>query len=655
MKRLLAITGAAAMLAMPVSAVDYLSHWDFSSDSLGEFDYTGHNDLVNANGVTIADGAAVFDGTAREFITGHNVDFRENQAYTIECFVLADADCDGMIMESSPNITNPGSQGSFYLYAKEGVMVNGSGSGKNGVNFNGGSICDGQWHHVAVIVNPSGETAADKVQLYLDGVQQTTQVQNKTDSCLKPHRLYIGSRGGKTFPFKGKIDDIRITEGVLSTRQFLQARSAGSIDVRAYWKFDDGNALADSSGNGNTLQGSQGVTFVNGCASFNGTASDVRTVNTLDLSAYTDATVEFFVKKHTGADNLGIVMELSQNATSYSGAFYFSLNEAGVGAVNGLFRLEDGYRYGNSPANTVNTGWHHVALVKNSANTGKDTCVSLYVDGVRMGDYEGNARNSSALLRDDYLYIGSRKNSQFFLNADIDDIRVTAAALAPGQFLRTRTGALDDIIAYWPFEKAANMLDDATGNGNALTGSGVTVNDDDGAALFDGSQNGFATLAPLPLYPYESMTVEWFMKTEMSDVGMVMETSANALSNPGAFYAAASEYAGFQMMRTHSLVQGWSTADGKWHHYAIVFDWDSTTADIVRLYRDGVQVATRYSSNTSPARLRAGRLFIGARNGSSYKFVGQLDDIKVTGRALEPADFMSQRSKPQRGLLIIVR
>ncbi len=655
MKRLLAITGAAAMLAMPVSAVDYLSHWDFSSDSLGEFDYTGHNDLVNANGVTIADGAAVFDGTAREFITGHNVDFRENQAYTIECFVLADADCDGMIMESSPNITNPSSQGSFYLYAKEGVMVNGSGSGKNGVNFNGGSICDGQWHHVAVIVNPSGETAADKVQLYLDGVQQTTQVQNKTDSCLKPHRLYIGSRGGKTFPFKGKIDDIRITEGVLSTSQFLQARSAGSIDVRAYWKFDDGNALADSSGNGNTLQGSQGVTFVNGCASFNGTASDVRTVNTLDLSAYTDATVEFFVKKHTGADNLGIVMELSQNATSYSGAFYFSLNEAGVGAVNGLFRLEDGYRYGNSPANTVNTGWHHVALVKNSANTGKDTCVSLYVDGVRMGDYEGNARNSSALLRDNYLYIGSRKNSQFFLNADIDDIRVTAAALAPGQFLRTRTGALDDIIAYWPFEKAANMLDDATGNGNALTGSGVTVNDDDGAALFDGSQNGFATLAPLPLYPYESMTVEWFMKTEMSDVGMVMETSANALSNPGAFYAAASEYAGFQMMRTHNLVQGWSTADGKWHHYAIVFDWDSTTADIVRLYRDGVQVATRYSSNTSPARLRAGRLFIGARNGSSYKFVGQLDDIKVTGRALEPADFMSQRSKPQRGLLIIVR
>lgn len=655
MNKTLATIGAvSAVLAVtPVSAVVYLSHWDFSLDSLGEFDYTGHNDLVNANGVTIADGAAVLDGTAREFITGHNVDFRENQAYTIECFAQADADCDGMIMELSPNITNPGSQGSFYLYAKEGVMVNGSGNGKNGVNFDNGSICDGQWHHLAVIVNPAGETAADKVQLYLDGVRQMQQVQNKTDACLKPHRLYIGSRGGRSFPFKGKIDDIRITEGILSTSQFLQTRSAGSIDVRAYWKFDDGNALADSSGNGNTLQGSQGVTFTNGCASFNGAASDVRTVNTLDLSAYKDATIEFFLRKRVGANALSIVMELSQNATSYSGAFYFSLNEAGVGAVNGLSRLADGYRYGNSPANTVNTGWHHVALVKDSSNSGNAYCVSLYLDGVRMGDYAGNASNSDGFLRNDYLYVGSRKNSQFFLNADIDDIRVTAQVLEPGQFLRTRTGSLDDVIAYWPFEKA-DMSADASGNGNALTGSGVTVGDD-GAAVFDGSQSGFATLAPLPLYPYDSMTVEWFMKSRTSDVGMVLETSANALYNPGAFYSAVNESAGYQMTRTHNLVSGWSAADGRWHHYALVFDWDSTTADIVRLYRDGGQVTTHYSSNTSPARLRADRLFIGTRNGSEHPFVGELDDIRITGRALSPVEFLQERTATPIAFVITVR
>jgi hypothetical protein len=522
------------------------------------------------------------------------------------------------------------------------------------VNFDSGSICDGQWHHIAMIVNPAGETAADKVQLYLDGIRQTQQVQNKTDSCLKPHRLYIGSRGGKTFPFKGKIDDIRITEGILTTSQFLQARSTGSIDVRAYWKFDEGNALADSSGNGNTLQGSQGVTFADGCASFNGTASDVRTANTLDLSAYKNATIEFFVRKHIGADSLGMVMELSQQATSYAGAFYFTLNESHVNAVNGLFRLADGYRYGNSAENSVNTGWHHVALVKNSANTGKDTCISLYVDGVRVGEYAGSARNSDGFLRNDYLYIGSRKNNQFFLDADIDDVRITAQVLEPGQFLRKRTGTLEDVIAYWPFEKPSNMLVDASGNGNLLAGSGVTVNES-GAAVFDGSQSGFATLAPLPLYSYRSMTVEWFMKSTSSDVCIVMETSANALGNSGAFYAAANEYAGYQMTRTHNLLRDWSAADGEWHHYALVYDWDSTTEDIVRIYRDGVQMTTHFSGNTSAARLRADKLFIGARNGSQYPFVGQLDDIKITGRALAPAEFMKARSKSQRGLVILVK
>lgn len=654
MKHLL-MTVCIVVTATSALAATHVSHWDFSSDPLGEFDYTGHNDLVNSEGVTIADGALVFDGKAKEFITGHNVDFRNNQAYTIECFAQADSDCDGMIMELTPNIANPGSQGSFYIYAKEGVMVNGSGNGKNGVNFDSGSICDGQWHHIAMIVNPAGATAADKVQLYLDRIRQTHQVQNKTDACLNPHRLYIGSRGGKSLPFKGMIDDVRITEGILSTDQFLQTRSENNgLDVRAYWKFDDGNALADASGNGNTLHGSQGVTFANGYASFNGTASDVRTANALDFSAYNDATIEFFVRKHDEADALGMVMELSPNATSHSGAFYFSLNEAGVGAVNGLFRLADGYRSGNSPANTLNAGWHHVALVKDSSNSGNAYCISLYVDGVRMSNYTGNARNSSYSLCNDILYIGSRKNSEFFLDADIDDIRVTAQALQPGQFLRKRTGALEDVIAYWPFEKPSNMLVDVSGNGNLLTGSGVTVNES-GAAVFDGSQSGFATLAPLPLYSYRSMTVEWFMKSTSSDVCIVMETSANALGNSGAFYAAANEYAGYQMTRTHNLLRDWSAADGEWHHYALVYDWDSTTEDIVRIYRDGVKMTTHFSGNTSAARLRADKLFIGARNGSQYPFVGQLDDIKITGRALAPAEFMTARSKSQRGLVILVK
>ena len=648
---------AIAGWAMPASAdpVYYISHWDFGADPLGEFDYTGRNDLVNNGGVTMADGAAVFDGTAREFISRHNVDFSPTAPYTIECFVLAEPDCNGMIMELTREINLPDSKGSFYIYANEGVMVKGGNGNYNGEQFDKGNICDGQWHHIAVIVNPAGTTAVDQVQLYLDGVRQTKRgAYNNLGSNLSAYRLYIGSRGGTSFPFKGKIDDVRVTEGILSTNEFLQARSAEALNVRGYWKFDDGNALADSSGNGNTLQGSQGVTFTNGCASFNGTASDMRTANTLDLSAYKDVTIEFFIRKHLGADDTAMIMELSQNGVNTAGGFYLTLSESRVGAIWGLFRLAGNHYHGISPTYAVNTGWHHVALVKDSSKAGANDCISLYVDGIRMNEYTGYSKDSGNLLRNDYLYLGSRANSSFFLDADIDDVRITANVLVPGQFLRTRTGALDDAIAYWPF-KRGKMLVDATGNGNVITGSGVTVSDD-GSAVFDGSQSGFATLAPLPLYPYSSMTVEWFMKTSMSnpDFGMVLETTSNALHAPGAFYAAANEFAGFRMTTTHSLVQDWSTADGKWHHYALVYDWDTLTADIVRVYRDGVQVTARKSVNTSAAKLRAGTLFIGTRNGSEYPFVGELDDIKITGRALTPAEFMTKRSSPP-GMAIVIR
>ena len=638
---------AAVFVTMPALAYT-VSHWDFSSDPAGEFDCTGHNDLINNGGVTMYDGAAVFDGTAREFITGHEVDLRENQPYTFECFALAEPDCDGMIMEVSPN--NGDTIGGFYLYATEGVMARTAEWGYNGENFNG-TIRDGQWHHLAVIIDPTTDVVVDSVQLYVDGVRQGIRSNNGGIAYLCPHRFCIGSRNGTSFPFKGKIDDVRITEGILSPSEFLQSRSSDTLDVRAYWKFDSANPLADSSGNGNTLQGSQGVTFANGCASFNGTASDVRTANTLDLSAYTDVTVEFFIRKHLGADATAMILENSSNApVDNPGAFYFTLGEASIGSVNGLFLFSDGYRYGVSPEYQVNNGWHHVALVKDSSNAGNSQCMSLYVDGVRMVTYTGDASASGTPLRNDYLYLGSRANSAYFLDADIDDVRITANVLQPGQFLRTCTGQIDE-IAYWPFKKG-KMLVDATGNGNVLTGSGVTVSDD-GAAVFDGSQSGFATLLPLPLYPYKSMTVEWFMQTSMSDLGMVLETTSNATYNPGAFYAAVNEAAGYQMTSTYNLVYGWSLADGEWHHYALVYDWEAPTADIVKVYRDGVQVA-RSSTNTSAAKLRAGTLFIGARNGSQFPFVGQLDDIKITGRALDSSEFMTERSIP-KGTKIVVR
>ncbi len=647
-----------AMTALAVSAprsglADTIAHWDFGSDADGIADCSGNwHDLENG-GVALAGGAAVFDGTVKPFHSLHPVEFSTSEAYTIECFVNAAAPHSGMILELSSSIND--NVNGFYLLANEGVMARSS-SGYNGKKFSA-TVCDGAWHHVAVVVDPSGETSADQLKLYVDRVEQTVQSQKRPGTRLQPYRLFIGSRNGDSIPFSGKIDDVRISRGALAPEDFLAERSTGTLDVRAYWKFDSDAPLADASGHGNALRsGALGVAFAGGCASFDGTASDVRTAATLDLTDTADATVEFFVRKHESASAMGMVLEHSDNYWNNRQGFYVDIGESRVDAVQGNFRFADSYRMHFSPANAIASGWHHVALVKDSSNAGTGNCSALYVDGILQKESRGSTA-SGAALRNDVLYIGSRANTDYFLDADVDDVRVTAQALKPWQFLRTRTGTLEETIAYWPF-KAGRPFEDASGNGNALTGTGVSVSGEH-ALVLDGSQRDLATIAPLPLYPYDSLTVEWFMKSSMTSQSAVLETTSQYFMNAGAFgvFSVAGSTAleaCFKMEYQYNNLQSASgSLDGAWHHYALVYDRRRPTVDIVRFYRDGEAVSTRTQSKLQGPKLYPGVLYIGARNGSDIPFVGELDDIRITGRALDPAEFLEARSMPQPFTLVI--
>ena len=64
------------------------------------------------------------------------------------------------------------------------------------------------------------------------------------------------------------------------------------------------------------------------------------------------------------------------------------------------------------------------------------------------------------------------------------------------------------------------------------------------------------------------------------------------------------------MLNWANVLSGWSATDGKWHHYALVYDWSKTDSDVVRVYRDGVQVTTHYASDTSAPKLRADRFAV---------------------------------------------
>ena len=666
MKKIALLAALAATLT--ATAANTLAWWTFDDDPLGVTDATGNFNTLTNGGIAIVDGAASFDGTAKVFSTIRPLPVESTKAYTFECFVrpATTQNSSAGILELSPNAGSY--DGGAFIFYPDGAMEHRTINNKpkwTGRKLQK-NILDDQWHHLAAIFTPSGmSNVAEQVLFYVDGELQDIYTQYQDGNVyLLPYTFYIGSRGGWQHSFTGLIDDVRITEGALSTNEFLKTRTAGK-PVVAYYPFNTPEtAFQDASGNGNHLTGS-GVTFQDGFASFNGGAHTMNTINTLDLSAYKDATVEFFIRPHTNAPATAMVLELSRDINGKNGCFFVTLNETGPGVLNGSF-FPGGWHIDVSQTNQVFAGWHHVALVIDSSLSGADRS-RLFVDGMQAPQNPQHKAASDVNLGNQTLFIGSRANTSYRLNADIDDIRITARVLQPGSFMSARSQSPDpsDVIAYWPFD-ARNPLHDATENGNELQSDGVTFTTDR-TALLSGSQRKFSTIGTLPLYGRDALTVEFFMRTTDADtLALLMELGPNFNNAPGRFGIVENQYAtgeakdgrmdaGFHMSVNYNVKMANAVADGKWHHYALVYDSSKLDADIVRFFKDGVPQPFDGSHNyVCKAGFRSERLYIGSRSDSGYWFVGELDDIKITGRALDPSEFLKKRSSPP-GVCVIIR
>lgn len=669
----------AAMCSFSVDA-ETVAWYTFDDDPSGVTDASGNFNTLENGGVGIVDGAASLDGTVKTFSTVRPLPMDVTSAYTVECFVKADPSQTGtaMIMEMSfANGAGGQTDGGFYIAIPDGVAAHrASGDAWTIKPFNANvNIRDGGWHHLSAVFTPGGtDNVESQILLYVDGTLQTAlPAANflKGNVCLDSYTLYIGSRGNAKFPFKGLIDDVKITKGALTPSDFMSARTIGK-PVVAYYPFDSPEtALVDATGRGNSLTVSGGgVTFKDGYASFDGTASGMRTEASLDLSQYNDVTIEFFLRRHPESTALGVVLEHSVNANNNSGCFNVCLNDTGLWSSYRNFFSSTvncaGFHIDYSTTHAGDAGWHHVALVVDgSSGKGADRC-RLFVDGVQQVQHISYKADDDVSLGNQVLYIGSRGGTKFFLDSDLDDVRITARALQPGSFMRTRSqSAADDIVAYWPF-RGKRPLHDYSESGNELQNDGVTFTDE-GAAAFSGSQTMFSTIGALPLYGYDALTVEFFMRTTASsDTALVLELGNNANQEAGRFYVSVNEEAAGFMAASGRLAvlpnpKGYNTdiadgaADGKWHHYAIVYDPSRTDIDIVRLYKDGTLQANDVShvSFWRPP-IRSERLFIGSRNDTTFKFVGELDDIRITGRALTPNEFLQKRSVPL-GTAVVVR
>ena len=648
------------------AAAGVVAYWDFGSNGVADVSGNGHT-LTNS-GVVFRGGMAVFGGTQAVFNTVSTLDLSAYAGITVEYFIRSTTANDCIVLEHSKICNNnPG----CFLSELGGFSLPGSVSGAlrttpaNNYNIElspAGAATDGRWHHVALVID-SSKRGADRAQLYVDRVRQSTYA-NLTNDAVTPFRnetFYIGSRSNTVNKLTGQLDDVRISDQALSTNQFLQLPTL--VPEVAYWPFAPGAETVDATGNGNTLTNS-GVAFAKGAASFSGTQTVFSTIGKLDLSGYPAVTLEYFIR--TSSTNNSTVIEHSANGGSYTGGLgsaYSDFNSSGN--LTGFLKTSDGYNIDATAAGAASDDrWHHVAVVIDPAKASADR-LQLYFDKVRQAKKAPYTNDAATPFRNDTLFIGSRGNSTLKFVGQLDDVRVTGRVLATNEFLQIPTTDLPQgVLAYWPFAPGTELAD-VTGNGNALTNQGIRFYG--GAAFFSGTQTMFNTLGKLDLRWYPSVTVEYFIRTSSTNNSLVLEHSTNTMFCAGAFCSALGEShipglltGAFRTTPVNcyniEATAAGAASDDKWHHVAVVIDSSKAGADRAQLYFDKARQAT-YGNYTNDAvtAFRNDVLYIGSRANSGFQFSGRLDDIRVTGAALAPSQFMTLRSDPTRGTAILIQ
>lgn len=431
--------------------------------------------------------------------------------------------------------------------------------------------------------------------------------------------------------------------------------SEAKAAVVAYWRLEPGNLGADSSGNAHelTVTGLASSTDLaanapgSGSATFNGSAF-AKTTSPLDLSSYTHLTIEWLMK--TAQSDLGIVYEHSANYNNSRGGLLADINEVAAGRLSVGNSGQPGYAVKDTPY-PPDGGWHHYAVTIDSALT-TDQRVKVYIDGVLATNLTQNALigNPQSFINATFN-LGSRNGSAFFFKGGLDEFRISDRILTPDQFTVPKA----PVVAYWRFEPN-NLGADSSGSGYDLTITGVASSTETASnapgtasALFDGSS--FAqTLATLNLSNYPGITIEWFMKTDQQDLGLIYEHSANYNAARGGLLADISENAIGQLSIGNSGQPGYwikntdLSPDSAWHHYAVTIDSRLNSTNRLKVYIDGTQpssYAANFSQPANPMPFLNETFNIGSRNGGSLFFNGQLDEFRISGGILAPAQFLS--------------
>ena len=345
------------------------------------------------------------------------------------------------------------------------------------------------WHHVAMVVDQTGETKTMK--FYFDHSATPVRTVSLPSIITAEDRSGISNKGGKWFiagadggsSFDGKIDSLRVTLRALEPEEFLTDRAYGVGSTISYISFDDATANASSDygalKNG-TYRGTQptysddvpGALIRDGVdgelvtkhnaksisfpdttdyswvsyGSIDNNPSDTHYLHTSRDGQYrTSGTIEFWMKSsQTDADyDTNLVQYRAKRNVGDTVVEYVPI----LIRFNGDHRLEFGFSASGvwkfvtaADVNVIDGTWHHVAFTFKPSPTDSSKMVATgYIDHASVGTLTCDGQ--LLLENDGYFdlrFVGQHGSGNGKKNYGglIDELRFSDVALEPSQFLR---------------------------------------------------------------------------------------------------------------------------------------------------------------------------------------------------------------------------
>ncbi|MBQ5795935.1 MAG: LamG domain-containing protein, partial [Kiritimatiellae bacterium] len=349
----------------------------------------------------------------------------------------------------------------------------------------------------------------------------------------------------------------------------------------------------------------------------------------------------------------------------------------------------------------INDGrWHHVAFTAapNGADSSK-TDVKVFFDYNQVASSTLDFRPQFSGEDDCPVWVGSTRQSYGFFTGAIGEFRLSNVALTPGEFLRSHDAGLDkDVVLYYDFEtlgesgQIVNIASPGIMDGTIVTNTANSnlapefVEDTPVARIrqslhettWQESEKSLCNYVVNPGLAWDSVNrcgyvkcqpvdTAWFSKMNFTVETFFMTT--NNVQKWNSFFqrkggwnvqfqmgiSTAGGTVGYNITTNETIGQVEQQASsftvGEWHHFAVVVDQTGETKRLTA-YLDKkivkqISLDSRITQNNKSNLYDYNGAWFIAGGPSDCAFDGKLDSMRVTLRALGPAEFMTSRGFPQ--------